>query len=789
MKVKNPKLWILVVGIFGALLYIQTINFGYSADDGIYTYFNKVTQKGLEEWTELFKYGSMNFIQINPSNTSIYRPFTLLTFAIEHAIVGDFNGGIGHGINVILYFLVLIIVGLLLLEMFTKRNLPVWLLLLILLLYAVHPIHTEVVASVKSRDTLLSSLFGFLSIFLWVKAEGKLSYVKWVGILFIYFLSLISKEESLPLIALVGLISWFFNDRTFKESLSSVLPFLIPIGIYMAIRVMVLDTVDSSYTSTINSVLYGTEGSEHLATNLFIYLQYLKLLVFPHPLSWDYSFSQLTIQDFSNPWVWVSLIVFSGLAYIAYRGFQKRDLLSFGIILYFATFSIFANLTRSLIIGSNLGERFLFIPSLAFCFLLGFGLYELIKKRWTDKSAQISLLILLPVFILFSWKTYSRSKVWESNLTLSASGVETAPKSWRTHILYADELRLNGNKIKKTSTDSAQHFFETANSHFEKGFSILGSKNPVPQYLSSYAETLLESGDTTKAVEVMNLSMTNTPKYFYPWFKMAFLKFNEGEYQEARDLYLKALQSERPDLYSTHKNLAQSYFQLGDYPNAILSFERAKAEKEDAEIDRILGFLYVKEGMVEKAEALNLGDSTFNFEETDFLIRLRKGNDAFSKKRYPEAISAFQDVEEEFERQNAIDRFPNYYAAFGKALIENKDTVEAKKRFLKAFEIDSKNPVVLTNLGIIALLKDKRYADAERYFRSAIESNPEDPYSARVNLGTSLIVQRKEREAIQVLEDALNYGSSRAVLGNLYLLNKAIGDTERMSYYQNLLNQ
>lgn len=52
-----------------------------------------------------------------------------------------------------------------------------------------------------------------------------------------------------------------------------------------------------------------------------------------------------------------------------------------------------------------------------------------------------------------------------------------------------------------------------------------------------------------------------------------------------------------------------------------------------------------------------------------------------------------------------------------------------------------------------------------------------------------MILQRKENEAIQVLEDALNYGSSRAVISNLYLLKKATGNTDRMNYYQNLLNQ
>ncbi|MDF2156694.1 hypothetical protein [Algoriphagus sp. CAU 1675] len=49
MNPKNPNLWVWFIALIGALLYIQTLGYGYSADDGIYAYFNRVTQKGLEE--------------------------------------------------------------------------------------------------------------------------------------------------------------------------------------------------------------------------------------------------------------------------------------------------------------------------------------------------------------------------------------------------------------------------------------------------------------------------------------------------------------------------------------------------------------------------------------------------------------------------------------------------------------------------------------------------------------------------------------------------------------------
>ncbi|TDQ16515.1 tetratricopeptide repeat protein [Algoriphagus boseongensis] len=786
MKFKN-QYWVILIALFGALLYLQTIPYGYSGDDGIYTYFNRVTQLGTEKWTELFQFGSMNFIEINPTNSSIYRPFTLLTFAIERQLVGEFDASVGHTINVILYFALLWVIGSFLLKLGEKRQLPGWIALLILVLYAVHPIHTEVVASVKSRDTLLSSLFAFSAILIWFSNSGKPKPIQWGIILGLYFLSLLSKEESIPLMALVFLISWFFLKNDFKKSIQVTLPFLIPFGIYMILRSIFLDPASGdSYGSLVNSVLYAASGSEWIATNFYIYLQYLKLLLIPHPLSWDYSFSQIAIQTFISPWVWLSFLVFGGLVYFAIKGFKTRSLYSFGILFYLTSFSIFANLVPSLIIGSNLGERFMFIPSLSFCFLVVFGLYDFFQKKAPNLGIKGVLGLVLFIGVLFSWKTIARSQVWESNMSLSSSGVETSPNSWRTHIMYAEELRLQGKEIEKTSVDSAKPYFEKAVFHYDQGFDILGEPNPVPQYYNTLAESLLGLGDSIRAEETLRLATTKAPKLFFGWFKLALLEYAKGNYEEAKFMYLKALEAQKPDLYSTYKNLGNTHLRLTENQEAILAFEKARKEKSDPEIERLLAYLYTDLGMLEKAAEFQI-DSLGNVEETRFLLALRAGNDFFEKKDYPKAIQNYRKIEGDFEKFGGAAKYPSYFAAFGKALIENRDTLEAKKQFLKAYQVDASNHVVLTNLGIIALLKDKRYAEAERYFRAAVNANPEDPFSARMNLGTSLLIQRKEKEAIVVLEDALKYGSSPAVLNNLYLLHTATGNPERAAYYKGLM--
>uniref|UniRef100_UPI0025D7DC9B tetratricopeptide repeat protein n=1 Tax=Algoriphagus sp. TaxID=1872435 RepID=UPI0025D7DC9B len=174
---------------------------------------------------------------------------------------------------------------------------------------------------------------------------------------------------------------------------------------------------------------------------------------------------------------------------------------------------------------------------------------------------------------------------------------------------------------------------------------------------------------------------------------------------------------------------------------------------------------------------------------TAFLIAMRSGNDAFQNKNYSLALTQYSKIEDDFESFGGSEKYPSYFAAYAKSLLENKDTLAAKTKFLKAYEVDPNNSVVLTNLGTIAFLKDKNYPLAERYFRDAIVAGPEDMFSSYTNLGTVLIIQRKEEEAIIQFENSLKYGSSKGVIGNLYLLNKAVGNEERMKYYQEELEK
>ena len=121
--------------------------------------------------------------------------------------------------------------------------------------------------------------------------------------------------------------------------------------------------------------------------------------------------------------------------------------------------------------------------------------------------------------------------------------------------------------------------------------------------------------------------------------------------------------------------------------------------------------------------------------------------------------------------------------------MELKDITSAKKIFNRIIKEDPKNYTALMNLGNIAFHNEKKYSEAARYFQSCIYSNKPNLLKAYTNLGTVALIQKQSNKAIEYFEKSLNYGASKGTYGNLHLLWKEKGNTEKSNYYKSLYNK
>src|SRR5690606_13022827 len=138
------------------------------------------------------------------------------------------------------------------------------------------------------------------------------------------------------------------------------------------------------------------------------------LLFFPHPLTFDYYPKHIEMRSWNDPLVLISLAALGFLLYVFIKGFKRKSLASYSILFFGITLSIASNLFFP--IGAFMNERFIYSSSMAFSLLLTYyawNTYNVNKGKNAKTILSVGMAIL---FILYSIKTISRNRDWESNL-------------------------------------------------------------------------------------------------------------------------------------------------------------------------------------------------------------------------------------------------------------------------------------------------------------------------------------------------------------------------------------
>jgi len=200
-----------VVFAFSALLYINTLPNGYNMDDELVTINHRLTSKGLSAIPEIL---TEPYYKDKLGYSYEYRPVVLISFALEHQFFGE-NAHVGHFFNVLLYALLCV----LLLKVLTLllHNFSPLYPFLMTVFFAAHPIHTEVVASIKNRDELLAVIFGLLA---WRFALNYVDTKRWtwlLGVFTAYFVSLYAKQSTSVFLLFVPLSLVLFRTTSFTK--------------------------------------------------------------------------------------------------------------------------------------------------------------------------------------------------------------------------------------------------------------------------------------------------------------------------------------------------------------------------------------------------------------------------------------------------------------------------------------------------------------------------------------------------------------------------------------------
>lgn len=211
----------LVLGFFAFALYSNTIPNSYALDDELVTRNHPLTSQGIKAIPEIF---TSYYYDNKVGNYYEYRPVVLSSYAIEHSLVGD-NPHVSHTINALLYGLLCVVLFFVLRSLVLDRN---WLFpALATLLFAAHPIHTEVVASIKNRDELFSFLFGISALFWALKYARQGTAKEYVIFLVLMVFTVMSKRTNLTYTVIIPLAACWLSQASLVRLLTISFPLML----------------------------------------------------------------------------------------------------------------------------------------------------------------------------------------------------------------------------------------------------------------------------------------------------------------------------------------------------------------------------------------------------------------------------------------------------------------------------------------------------------------------------------------------------------------------------------
>ncbi len=548
---------------FSLALYIATAGYDLVGDDAILIGANPYV-RSLHFLREIFTQNFWSFLGAR-GDSIYYRPLVMFSFLVQALLFGPRPGPF-HLFNVLLNAWVVVMVYQLGKRFWPKGSRALW----GALLFAALPVHTENVATISGISDLECAAFFLPALLIYTKpaSGGGFSRVRaWMSAV-LFLLAALCKEVALAIPVLMVFFEHFMRGDEavrIRERLSRYLPTFLLSAFYIVVHLAVIGDISS----------VGPPSRMPLRESLVFGLtqlgEYTGKLLWPQHLSYSWKFHPpLTWRD---PVVLLGMLFALWAAGVVVAWWRRDRPVSFAIIWFFLTLAPVLNIAG---VGvPAYGERYLYIPSVGICWLLGEGLGSMVSKApgrraWCRVAAgALGLILLLAAAI----RTSVRLPAWRNNFTLGSATVREDPSAAMFHIYLGNNYRGEGNR---------------GLARIEYVAAVASDPLAGDAYVN-LAGVLLDDGNAKAAVEILRRGAQINTTFSKPFFTLGKIALARGDRDEARDLFATAL--------SRDPNDSESLFALG-----LLSLQEGRLyEAED---------LFSRAATVEPSSALvhlNLG--------------------------------------------------------------------------------------------------------------------------------------------------------------------------------------
>ena len=559
MSISTHRTQIIGLAVVLFAIYGQSLEFPFQFDDGHSIYENPHI-RSLENVPSFFadptKFSA-------DASLMMYRPMVLSSYAINHA-VSQLAPWSYHVLNVVLHLLTAVTVGFLARRLLASTAMgwvASW-------LFALHPIHSEVVYYVSSRSESMAVLAVLVALLLHLKKSSAANESRrWLhlGALLSFTAGLCAKSAAIVLLPILLINDLLIERESLRRRWREHLAFWGVATVYL------LQTRSIIAKATV--VTPVRSYAEQWWTQVKALAYYLHLLVVPRGLSVDHQF--LISDSVFGPFAAAAAAVILSLAALALwfalaDGSQEsqRKKWSLFLVLWFL-----AALAPASLVPLNVlvNEHRLYLAGVAFAL----GLASVVR---TDSRARRGVLLALPLMALLALQ---RGEVWASSEALWQDAARKGPGMARPFIMLGFEYQRQGDDI--ASIDA----FEAAlarDSSFVAGYVAL-------------SEAHLRQGDARKARSVAREATRVQSDSASVWSQLAqteravgmaatSVEARQRAFEASAEAFRQALQL-MPDEADFHDNLGSMYQELDRALEALPHHERAVALEPARAISRL----------------------------------------------------------------------------------------------------------------------------------------------------------------------------------------------------------
>ena len=454
-----------MAAIAGVVVYAVTLAGTYVYDDRYII----LTDPRIADASRWHEYWTKDYFLGGADN--LYRPLVSMSYALQARLHGTSERAAWafHLVNVLLHAAVSAALA----ELTRRMTRSTLIATIAGLLFAVHPIHVEAVANIVGRAELMCAL-GVLSAL--IVFMGPLTNRRVVAIVGCMLLAILSKEQGLllPLMLIAAIplrrqaqvdssaalrplpaqadddarpadepLAYAHhgtrNARRFSgPPLLLVLLTCWTLAAYIVFRESILKFWwDRSFLDRTINPMIRSVGIDRALMPFALLGRYIAMLVAPLRLNPDYGGETIGSRvSFGDPDRYLGAIALIALIVACVISLRRRAWIFVFCILCFALiYGMIGNIVT--LIGTNFGERLMYLPSASFCIAAAVLLARLPSRRAMIATAAT-------IIVLFSLRTVVYAARWNDPPRLFSVAIDQHPRAIRLYLLLSEELQRRG---------------------------------------------------------------------------------------------------------------------------------------------------------------------------------------------------------------------------------------------------------------------------------------------------------------------------------------------------------